>query len=95
MPAYVIGINRRTSDAAAWAAYLAKAKLSFPPEAKALAKFGRHDAPEGGDVEGIALFEFPTYEEAESWYRSGAYQEAIQERLNAADFLIYIVDGAA
>jgi uncharacterized protein (DUF1330 family) len=95
MPAYVIGVNRRTSDAAGWAAYLRKAKPSFPPEARVLAQFGRNRVPEGDGIEGVALFEFPSYEEAEAWYRSGAYQEAIRVRLNAADFIVYIVDGLA
>lgn len=93
MPAYVIGVNEETTDAAKWAAYLAAAAKSFPKGVKPLVKFGKCVAPESDDIVGVAVFEFDSFKSALSWYESDAYQAAIAERVGASNFKVYIVEG--
>lgn len=94
MSAYVIGIRKRTLDAQRWEAYTKKARPTLPEGSRALVKFGKIDAVEGDPPEGLAIFEFASFEQAVAWYHGPAYQEALKERLGAADFELYIVDGA-
>jgi uncharacterized protein (DUF1330 family) len=58
-----------------------------------LARFGPCDVKEGASVEGVAIIEFPTFEEARAWYESPAYQEASQHRFRGGDYNIVIVAG--
>ena len=95
MTAYVIGVLRELHSQAAWEEYLRSAAKSFPADAKVLAKFGAFSSPEADDVEGVALFAFPTYEAALDWYHSADYTVAAGIRRSAARFDIFIVDGVA
>lgn len=49
----------------------------------------------GGDggVLGVVLFEFPSMEEARSWYTGPAYQEVKKRREGAAKFDLILVEG--
>jgi uncharacterized protein (DUF1330 family) len=93
MAAYVIGINKRVTDAGGWTAYLSAAATTFPDHVRPIAKFGTHESLEGEPIEGLAIFEFPSYQMAVDWYHSESYQKAIAHRLDAADFTIYVVEG--
>ena len=60
-----------------------------------LARFGHSEVKEGPEVEGIAIIEFPTIEQARAWYDSPAYQEASRHRYLGADYTIAIVEGSS
>lgn len=58
-----------------------------------LVVYGRSEAPEGANPDGVVLLQFPTIEDAKAWYESPAYQEALPFRQNAADWRVVIVEG--
>lgn len=58
-----------------------------------LVVYGRSEAPEGDNPDGVVLLKFPTYEKAKAWYESPAYQEALAFRKDAADWRVIIVEG--
>jgi uncharacterized protein (DUF1330 family) len=62
---------------------------------KPLVVYGRSEAPEGDNPDGIVVLEFPTYDAAKAWYESPAYQEAIPFRQRGADWRVVIVEGFA
>ncbi|MGE0830803.1 MAG: DUF1330 domain-containing protein [Hyphomonadaceae bacterium] len=93
MAAYVIALRTKLTDAAEMAAYTALARRTFPPGTKVLAAYGQHETPEGAPVEGAVVIEFPSFEIAQAWYRSPAYQAALQHRFAGAEFNLVIVDG--
>ncbi|WP_240545820.1 DUF1330 domain-containing protein [Paenibacillus artemisiicola] len=85
MPAYVIFIREHTNDPQALAVYSAKAPGALAGRPiRPLAMYGAHEVLEGPAVEGAALLEFPSFEEARAWYYSPAYQEAVRHRLQGA-----------
>jgi uncharacterized protein (DUF1330 family) len=58
-----------------------------------LAVYGRHEVIEGPEVEGAAILQFPTFDQAKAWYDSPAYREAREHRLKGADYRAVIVEG--
>ena len=46
------------------------------------------------DVERIAVIRFPSREQAEAWYHSPEYQEALRIRGDASTTVLTVVDGA-
>jgi uncharacterized protein (DUF1330 family) len=48
---------------------------------------------EGEPIEGVVILEFATFEEAEAWYDSPAYQAAVVHRLRGAKYRTFIVQG--
>lgn len=60
---------------------------------KPLVVYGKSEALEGDNPSGIVLLQFPTVEDARSWYESPAYQEALAFRKQAADWRVVIVEG--
>lgn len=58
-----------------------------------LVVYGRSEAPEGANPDGVVVMEFPTFEDAKAWYESDAYQEALAFRKEAADWRAVIVEG--
>ena len=58
-----------------------------------LVAYGRSEAPEGANPDGVVLLQFPTIEEARAWYESPAYQEALAFRKDAAEWRVVIVEG--
>ena len=96
MAAYVVITKTRTRNrdeldlyAKRGAVFMAGHRATF------LARFGTCEVKEGAGVEGVAIIEFPTYEEARAWYESPAYQEASQHRFRGGDYNIVIVEGVA
>jgi uncharacterized protein (DUF1330 family) len=55
--------------------------------------YGRLQMTEGEPFEGAAILEFPTFEEAEAWYDSPAYQAAVVHRFRGAKYRTFIVQG--
>lgn len=60
---------------------------------KPLVVYGKSEAPEGANPEGIVVLQFPTIEDAKAWYDSPAYQAALPFRKDAADWRVVIVEG--
>ncbi|MNG40076.1 hypothetical protein D3C84_1285070 [compost metagenome] len=50
---------------------------------------------EGPAVEGAAILEFPSFEEAKTWYYSPAYQDAVKHRLQGGTYRGIIVEGVS
>jgi uncharacterized protein (DUF1330 family) len=48
---------------------------------------------DGSPIEGAVILAFPTFEEAEAWYDSPAYQDAVQHRFRGAKYQTFIVQG--
>jgi uncharacterized protein (DUF1330 family) len=94
MAAYVILIRDKMLDQAEFDLYAPAAR-----EARAdhkitpLAFYGKHEVLEGADVEGAVILQFPTFEEAQAWYNSPAYQKALEHRLKGAEYRVLIVQG--
>lgn len=99
MTAYII-VYRETPirDAAAIEKYsklnrdnaaLFQSKFGTQP----LAVYGRSEAPEGANPDGIVILKFPSYDAAKAWYDSPEYQQAVVLRKDAADWRVVIVEG--
>lgn len=93
MAAYIVVIKERIHDAEALDAYYEKAVLAPREKLTPRARYGRIEMLEGPACEGMALLEFPTFEDAQAWYRSDAYQEARKFRREAGDYRVAIVEG--
>jgi len=94
MVAYLVFIRDQTIDAAELAQHAAVARDSlagFPITRRAV--YGRHEMLEGAPAEGIVILEFPSFEEARSWYHSPQYRAAREHRLRGARFRCFIVEG--
>lgn len=93
-PAYVILVRDRIIDAEEFAAYAPKAREARAGHAVTpLAFYGRQEVLEGPEVEGAVILRFPSFAEAQAWYRSPAYQAALQHRLKGAEYRVVIVEG--
>ena len=53
-----------------------------------------YDATTAGAIPyGASILEFPSFEEAEAWYDSPEYQEAVQHLFKGADYQTFIIEG--
>lgn len=94
MAAYVVLTRERTKDQAELDAYGKMAGATFQGHSMTPRVFyNKHEVAEGPPVEGIVILEFPSFEEATTWYRGGPYQEASEHRKAGADWRVVIVDG--
>ena len=94
MPAYIVFIREKTLDQSELQAYWSKAGATLEGHpVKVLAAYGRHVTLEGPEVEGIAVVEFPSVEEARAWYNSPAYREVAEHRFRGAVYRGLIVEG--
>ena len=95
MAAYIIIIREETiePDELQIYAQMAPAGLAgFPVSVKAI--YGKNELIEGnGQPEGIAILEFPTYDEAKAWYNNPLYQAAKEHRLRGGRYRSFIVEG--
>jgi uncharacterized protein (DUF1330 family) len=94
MAAYIIFIRQCTHAPWELEIYSRKAPASLvghPITVRAL--YGHHEVIEGADIEGAAVLEFSSFDEAKRWYDSPAYREARQHRLRGADYIGVIVEG--
>jgi len=93
-PAYVILVRDRMIDAEEFAVYGQKAREAREGHAVTpLAFYGRQEVLEGPQVEGAVILRFPSFAEAQAWYRSPAYQAALRHRLKGAEYRVMIVEG--
>ena len=58
-----------------------------------MASYGHLRMTEGTPIEGAVILEFPTFEEAEAWYDSDAYQVAVVHRFRGATYSTFIIQG--
>ena len=94
MPAYVVLFRESpVRDPEAMAEYHRIGQEKGPPPTlKPLVVYGAMTPIEGTPPDGVVVLEFPTVEDAKTWYY-GPYQEAAQHRLRAADYRGVIVEG--
>ena len=94
MTAFIVYTRKSTKDRAELASYSQLAGSTFAGHpVTPLALYGRQEVLEGAAVEGIALLEFPTFDEAKAWYDSPAYRAAREHRFKGADYNVVIVEG--
>ncbi|HTT83167.1 MAG TPA: DUF1330 domain-containing protein [Rhizomicrobium sp.] len=94
MAAYVIFFVEKTRDPQKIAAYRARVRATLEGHnATVRILHGHRDVVEGAPMEEIAMLEFPTFEEAQNWYRSPAYQDVVALRFAGADCRAVIVQG--
>jgi uncharacterized protein (DUF1330 family) len=99
MPAYII-VYRETPvrDAARIEEYSRRNRENAPDfqerfGIRPLVVYGKSEALEGANPDGVVMLQFPTIEDAKGWYESPAYQEALPFRMDAADWRVVIVEG--
>ena len=94
MPAYVILINNKTTDATELDRYRPKAAASRAGHPVTfLAVNGKYEVLEGAPAESVTIAQFPDVAAAKAWYDSPEYQDAKQHRLSGADFQIILTEG--
>jgi uncharacterized protein (DUF1330 family) len=92
MPAYFVAVRSSIKDAKEMEAYGQKARKSMAGhQVKALAAYGRTRSTDGPHTEGAVILEFPTFEAAEAWYDSPAYQDAVAHRFAGGDYQTFII----
>ncbi|MFF2090068.1 DUF1330 domain-containing protein [Paenibacillus sp. NPDC058174] len=96
MSAYIVFVRDKINDPEELDIY---AKLAPPSLAghpvKPLAAYGTHEVIEGPPIEGAAILEFPSFEEARAFYYSPSYQEAVKHRLKGAAYRSFIIEGVS
>lgn len=94
MTAYIVGIRDKMRDPEAYARYTEAAMPTLEGRSSDfLAAYGRHRVLEGEDAEGAFVLEFETFEQAEAWWDSPEYVEAMKLREGAADYRMVLVEG--
>lgn len=94
MTAYFVAVRNAVIDAGALDEYGKGAVASMAGHAiTPLAVYGRTRSTDGKDTDSAVILAFPTFEEAEAWYDSGAYQEVLPLRLKGGDYQTFIVQG--
>jgi uncharacterized protein (DUF1330 family) len=94
MPAYVILINNKTTDAAELERYRPKAAAAREGHSVTfLATNGKYEVLEGASAEGVTIAQFPDFAAAKAWYDSPAYKDAKQYRIKGADFRVILTEG--
>ena len=94
MPAYVIG-HVDITDPEGYKEYASQTPACVERHGgRFLARGGRAEKLEGSvDPKRLVLIEFPSYEQAKSWYESEAYRPLIPTRRRTADADMLLVDG--
>jgi uncharacterized protein (DUF1330 family) len=54
---------------------------------------GKFESLEGAAPQGVVMLEFPTMEDARSWYHSPEYKEALKHRFLGANCRVVLVEG--
>ena len=94
MPAYFVAVRNGIKDAKEMETYAGKAGSSMAGHSpKLLALYGKLRSTDGPPADGAVIVEFPTFAEAEAWFDSPAYQDALQHRLKGGDYQTFIVEG--
>jgi uncharacterized protein (DUF1330 family) len=94
MAGYIVFTREKMRNPSQYEVYRQKAPAAMANQPiKPLAAYGRYEVVEGAAVEGVAILQFPTFEEAKAWYDSPAYREACEHRYQGADYRAVIVEG--
>jgi uncharacterized protein (DUF1330 family) len=94
MPAYVIFFVEKTRDPEKIADYRARVRATLEGyNVTVRVLHGNRDVVEGPPMEDIGMLEFPTFQEAQDWYHSRAYQDVAALRFAGADSRAVIVQG--
>jgi uncharacterized protein (DUF1330 family) len=94
MAAYFVAIRESVNDERELEKYGELAgKSAEGHRLTVLASYGRFRLTEGPPVEGAVILQFPTFEEAEAWYDSAAYQAAVVHRFRGAKYRTFILEG--
>ena len=94
MSAYIVFTRDKTTNQEELDVYDVKVKPTLGTFGmKPRAIYGKHKVLEGAEIEGMVIIEFPTFEEANAWYESPAYQEAREHRFKGAEYRCVIVQG--
>ena len=94
MSAYFVAVRTAIKDGKEMETYGQKARKSMAGHhVKALAAYGRIRSTDGPQTDGAVILEFPTFEAAEAWYDSPAYQDAIVHRFAGGDYQTFIIQG--
>jgi len=66
-----------------------------PPDPKLtpLVLYGAMESLEGEAPDGVVILQFPTVEDAKTWYHSPGYQAAVPHRKEGANYRAFIVEG--
>jgi uncharacterized protein (DUF1330 family) len=93
MSVYAVFIRDRMRDPNEFKTYSQKSAAARGDHPlKAHVYYGPVEVLEGPPVDGVVIVEFPDKAAALAWYRSPAYQEAMQHRHKAADYRVFLVD---
>ncbi len=94
MAAYIVFMRDKMVDPSEFEQYMAAvpATLEGHP-VRPLAIYGKLEMLEGAPIEGAVIAEFDSYESALAWYRSPAYQAAVQHRWKAGEYRVFILQG--
>ena len=94
MPAYFVAVRTAIKDAKEMETYGQKGRKSMAgQQVKALAAYGTVRSTDGPNTDGAVILEFPSFEAAEAWYDSPAYQDAVVHRFAGADYQTFIIQG--
>ena len=81
MAAYFVAIRDSISNPQEMKTYGEKSGPSLAGHSVTpLAVYGRFRVMDGSPIEGAVILALPTFDEAEAWYNSPAYQDAVQHR---------------
>lgn len=94
MTAYFVAVRTAIKDADAMQTYgeMVPATMAGHPITP-LAVYGKLRPTDGPATDGAVIIAFPSFAEAEAWYDSPAYQEAMAYRLKGADYQTFIIQG--
>lgn len=94
MSAYVVMLREKTTNPEQMSIYTQQAPLARKGhDIKPLVKYGPLKILEGPEFEGCLIHQFTTMKDAEDWYNSPKYQEAVKHRHSGAVYRVFIVQG--
>lgn len=96
MPAYMIFLREgEIVDHAAMERYQNANRKPYPglEKLKPLVVYGAMETLEGEGADGLVVLEFPSLEDAKTWYYSDEYQAALKDRQQAAHYRVFMVEG--
>lgn len=94
MAAYIVFMRDALRDPAELETYMGKVPPTLAgTSCRPLALYGKLETLEGPAIDGAVIAAFDSYDEALAWYRSPAYQAALQHRLKGGDYRVFITEG--
>lgn len=94
MSAYVVMLREKTTDPEQMSIYSKQAPLAREGHTvRPIVRYGTLKVLEGPEFEGCLIHQFPTMKDAENWYHSPKYQEAVKHRHNGTVYRVFIVEG--